>query len=107
MKHVKDYFREVFPTRIATDPDSVSRIGGVIQFVITGEQAGTWVLDFKNQAGGVRTGPSADADLTLTLADTDFLSMMEKSIDPMELYRQEKIQIDGSLLFFKILSRVM
>lgn len=52
---------------------AVSQVGAVIQLRLQ-DPPSDWVLDLKNGTGAVRAGIAADADLTLQMADADFVA---------------------------------
>jgi len=93
---VKEYFDKVFPEKIAANPELPKRINTVFQFDITGEQAGTWTIALTG-AGVVTEGAAAAPGCTIIVSDADFIAMMEKTANPMQLYMGQKLKVKGNL----------
>ena len=68
----------------------------VFQFHLKGPDA-SWVVDVKNGKGSVTAG-TATADVTLELADADFLDMTTGKADPQKLYFAGKLKISGNVM---------
>jgi 3-hydroxyacyl-CoA dehydrogenase/3a,7a,12a-trihydroxy-5b-cholest-24-enoyl-CoA hydratase len=81
---------------IEKTPDLVGKVGTVFQFHLKGPDA-SWVVDVKNGKGSVTAG-TATADVTLELADSDFLDMTTGKADPQKLYFAGKLKISGNVM---------
>jgi 3-hydroxyacyl-CoA dehydrogenase/3a,7a,12a-trihydroxy-5b-cholest-24-enoyl-CoA hydratase len=76
--------------------DLVSKVGTVFQFNLKGPDA-SWNVDVKNGKGSVAAG-TAPADVTLELADEDFLAMTSGKADPQKLFMTGKLKISGNVM---------
>ncbi|MBI2892266.1 MAG: SDR family NAD(P)-dependent oxidoreductase [Deltaproteobacteria bacterium] len=82
---------------IADHPELVGKVGTVFQFKFA-EPPGAWALDLKNGAGAVTEGTVGGADVTLELADADFVGMAMGKLNPQKLYFGGKLKISGNVM---------
>ncbi len=75
----------------------VGQIGTVFQFKLTNPES-AWTVDVKNGSGSVTAGVNAAADVTLELADSDFMDMTSGKADPQKLYFGGKLKISGNVM---------
>ncbi|MDR3417051.1 MAG: SDR family NAD(P)-dependent oxidoreductase, partial [Nevskia sp.] len=69
----------------------------VFQFLLK-EPDSAWVLDMKAGDGAVRTGTDEKPDVTLELADADFVAMSTGKADPNKLYFGGKMKVGGNVM---------
>ena len=69
----------------------------VFQFVLTGPDS-AWVLDMKSGDGSVSQGTADKPDVTLELADADFIAMSTGKADPNKLYFGGKMKVSGNVM---------
>ena len=82
---------------IARNPDLVGRVGKTFLFKLTSPDS-AWTVDVKNGKGAVQTGAIDKPDVTLELADADFMAMTGGKADPMKLYMGGKLKISGDIM---------
>jgi len=78
----------------AADPALVSKVGGVFHFKIDGK---SWSVDLKNGSGSVKQGPPEKADVTITIAEADFVNLMTGQANGQSLFMQGKLKIQGNM----------
>jgi len=97
MSVVRDYFEKTLPANIEADPDKAASIGAVYQFNITGEDAGTWAVDFTADENWVTVGPNADAQCTVIVSGTDFADMISGNLPGPQAFMMGKLKIEGDM----------
>jgi 3-hydroxyacyl-CoA dehydrogenase/3a,7a,12a-trihydroxy-5b-cholest-24-enoyl-CoA hydratase len=75
----------------------VQKIGTTFQFRVKNPDA-DYLVDVKNGAGGVTKGLGDKPDVTLEIADTDFMDMTSGKADPQKLYFGGKLKISGNVM---------
>lgn len=80
----------------------LDKVGKVYAFELT-EPDSSWILDVKNAPGGVTSG-GGKADCTLKLTEADFSAMTKGEIDPMKLYMEGRLKIEGDIMASQKLS---
>jgi putative sterol carrier protein len=68
------------------------------QWNITGEQASTWAFKIVNGQGEVVPGGVEKPDITITVKDTDWLSIVEGKLDPTTAFMTGKVKIAGDMM---------
>lgn len=91
MADVKAVFTEI-ETRLKNDPATAKDIDGVFKFVVTGEGAGSYIVD--TRAIEVRES-NDEGEVTITIDGADLVAVQEGSLDAMQAFMLGKIQVDG------------
>lgn len=81
------------------NPEAAVGLNKILQLNISGDEAGQWALKIANQACELLPGSVEKPDLTLSLADKDWLSMAEGKLDPMNAYMTGKLKATGDIAF--------
>jgi 3-hydroxyacyl-CoA dehydrogenase/3a,7a,12a-trihydroxy-5b-cholest-24-enoyl-CoA hydratase len=100
---------------VADNKDLVDRIQTVFQFKITdcaaapsGEPTGgldsVWTINLKDAPGSVLPGESVKPDVTLEIAESDFIDMTSGKADAQKLYFGGKLKISGNVMASQKLS---
>ncbi len=87
----------VIADHIQRTQDIVARIGTTFVFKLTSPES-IYTLDLKNGAGGVTPGAADKADVTLEIADADFMAMTSGKADAQKLYFGGKLKISGNVM---------
>ena len=95
IENVQDYFDNVVTKRLETDPEGAKAIDAVFQFNITGDGGGDWVIDFKTPE--VRGGAEDSADCTVTMGDSDFLGILNNTLNPMQAFMTGELVVEGNI----------
>ncbi len=103
----KQIFEERIASRLA-DPDqqaAAKEIDAVYQFNITGDDGGEWVVNLTECT--VSAGTHDEADCTITVADEDFVSLVEGTVPGPQLFMMGKLQVGGNMGLAMKLSSVI
>ncbi|MGH6908077.1 MAG: SCP2 sterol-binding domain-containing protein, partial [Aestuariivirga sp.] len=82
---------------IVQKPELAGQIKTVFQFKLS-NPGSAWVIDLKNGNGACTSGTTAAPDVTLDLADSDFLDMCTGKADPNKLYFGGKLKVTGNIM---------
>ncbi len=94
MASVKDIFSDI-EKRISADPAKTkSEIDGIFKFVVTGDDAGTWLVDCKAVAVKNQEG---DSDVSITVAGSDLAEIHAGTLDPMQAFMMGKVVVEGDM----------
>merc|ERR1712185_673857 len=77
--------------------------GAVFQLVVGDEKL---CIDLKNGTGAVKWGEDK-ADVTITLADADFVAMAEGKLDGMQAFMSGKLKIKGNMMLAQKLGPIL
>ena len=86
---------------VAEHPELAEKIQKVFKFVLKDPES-TWTLDLKK--GAVGEGETAKPDVTLELADADFMNMTSGKADPQKMYFEGKLKVSGDVMASQKLS---
>ncbi|KAL4658240.1 hydroxysteroid dehydrogenase-like protein 2 [Arapaima gigas] len=78
-------------------PELVKTTQGVYQFDLTGEHAGFWFIDLKNDAGSAGIGNPSKPDVILTMDSADFVKMFKGNLKPTMAFMSGKLKIKGDM----------
>jgi len=90
------------------NPDVVKSTQGVYKFDLSGEHAGTWYIDLKNNSGAAGPGePSVKADVVMTMDSADFSKMFAGKMKPTMAFMTGKLRIKGDMTMAIKLEKMM
>jgi len=94
MSPVQEVF-DAIADGIASEPGTVSKVGGVFHFKISDK---SYTVDLKNGKGSVKSSAPEKADCTLTFgSETDFVNLMTGKANGQNLFMQGKMKIQGNM----------
>jgi putative sterol carrier protein len=86
---------DVIATRF--DPNAAVGVDAVYQFDLTGADGGTYHIRIAEGRCEVGEGVRADARITITMAASDYLDMINGVLNPRMAYIAGKLKIRGDL----------
>ncbi|XP_043916999.1 hydroxysteroid dehydrogenase-like protein 2 isoform X2 [Protopterus annectens] len=88
--------------------DVVKSVQGIYQFELSGENAGTWHLDLKNENGSAGQGEAPKkADVVMSLDSGDFVKMFAGKLKPTMAFMSGKLKIKGDMALAIKLEKLM
>lgn len=78
-------------------PDKAVDVEAVIQYHLTGEEAGDWVVKIGNGKCEVERGTTENATMTLRADSQDYKDIILGNLDPMTAFMQQKVKLTGNL----------
>jgi hypothetical protein len=87
---VRAFFTEWLPEKLRNNPGLAKEINAVYVFDIGG--FGQWTVDLPN-GGVIREGAHANPGCTVTMAQADFQSLIEKPSSAMMLFTMGKLKV--------------
>jgi putative sterol carrier protein len=91
----RDFFKNILPKRF--NPDKAGGIDVVVQVSIIGNNGGEWIVTIKDQKLSVDEGQHPSPNLTLKMAEKDYLDLVNGKISAEKAFFSGKIQFKGSL----------
>ena len=90
-------FEETLPEKLEENPDQAKATDAIYVFNLTGDDGGTWTLNFKKDDDFVSEGESEDAECIVTMSDSDFVDMWNGDLNPAQAFMMNKISIEGNM----------
>lgn len=94
-KNAQELFDVQLPQALAKSPDKAREVGSIYVFKISGEGGGEWTVDLKSATPAITKGVQPGADCTISIASSDFTSLLGNPAMGMQLFMQGKLKIEG------------
>ncbi len=92
----KEFIEKVLPERLS-DPEKLKGLDVTLQFDITGEAGGKWVLSIKDRDAQIREGSVEDPRITLKMKDTDYVSLVNGDLSGQKAFMSGKLRFKGDM----------
>jgi putative sterol carrier protein len=79
------------------DPDTVKGLNAQIQFDLSGEAGGQWVVSVADGQVTTARGAAPNPNVTATLSAADFVLMVNGEMKPMNAFMTGKLKIKGDM----------
>ncbi len=80
------------------NPTAAGNMTRILQWNITGEEAGVWAFQIDNGVGHLIPGGVEKPDITFTISDTDWAAIAEGRQDAMKAFMAGKLKVDGNMM---------
>jgi putative sterol carrier protein len=78
-------------------PEKAAGVDAVIQYHLTGDQGGDWVIKIGDGACTVAPGTADKPTLTLTADAADYLQIISGKLNAMSAFAEGKVKLKGDL----------
>jgi putative sterol carrier protein len=95
-KTPKQFLEEILPNKFK--PEKAADFDVTAQLNLTGPNGGCWILTLKNQKLKVTEGTHPSPTLTLTVADSDFMDLVNGKLKTTQAFFGGKIHLSGNLI---------
>lgn len=92
----REFIESVLPQKLS-DPEKLKGIDVTLQFDISGERGGKWVLEIKEQAVEVREGTVENPRITLKMKDTDYVDLVNGELSGPKAFMSGKLRFRGDM----------
>lgn len=92
---ISGFFNETIGGRLEKNPDRAKKVGGVFEFVISGDQGGTWSVNLKTAT--MQSGAGDTMDCRIRMKDADFLDLINSRLNPMQAFTSGKLKVEGNI----------
>ena len=98
-KKISEFSRPqpVVPAEKAFKPDVAEGVEAVIQYHLTGEEGGDWIIDIHEGKCTVSEGTAENPKMTLTADAQDFKDVLLGNANGMQYFMQGKLKLAGDL----------
>ncbi len=77
--------------------DKAGNFKAAIQFDLSGEDGGQWVVSIADGSAAVQKGVADDPKAVIRMDASDFADMMSGKLDPMNAFMLGKVKVEGDL----------
>lgn len=84
---------------IQSNTEKATSVNAAFVFELTGDEGGTYTVDLRQSASApfVTTGASEDANVTITMAASDWSGILSGAVNPMQAFMMGKIKVKGDM----------
>mmetsp|Transcript_984 Transcript_984/g.1326 ORF Transcript_984/g.1326 Transcript_984/m.1326 type:complete len:110 (-) Transcript_984:18-347(-) len=83
------------------------KMGGAVFQLVVSDSGDKLCIDLKNGSGTTIRGDGEKADVTITMADADFVAMAEGKLDGMQAFMSGKLKISGNMMLAQKLAPIL
>ncbi|NRA34374.1 MAG: hydantoinase B/oxoprolinase family protein [Polyangiaceae bacterium] len=94
---VADYFARVLPEKLGPDATMAGDFRGIFAYDISGEQSAQFTITIGEGEWSISDGVSDKAVFSISMADTDFLKLMNSEITGQDAFMEGKLKFDGDV----------
>ena len=81
----------------AFKPEAAPGVEAVIQYILTGDQGGDWIITIHEGKCTVQEGKAPSPNVTITADGVDFANVLTGKMNAMQAFMQGKIKLSGDL----------
>jgi putative sterol carrier protein len=96
IKTPQEFFDKVLPAKF--DPNKAAGFEAIMQMSIAGPSGGEWIVTIKDQKLDTKQGVHPSPTLSIKMADTDFVDMMNGKLSGERAFMTGKLKFKGSMV---------
>jgi putative sterol carrier protein len=105
MTNARAFFEKTLPGKLTAE--RAADLGAKFQFNIDGDSGGSWIVDLTAPSDWVSEGESLDADCTINMKESDFIGILDRSVNPQMAFMMGKIRVSGNLALSLKLPKIL
>ena len=105
MTTARSFFETTLPAKLT--PEAAQAIGANFQFVIDGDDGGSWNVNLTSETDWIREGLDEGADCTIAMKESDFLGIVAGTTNPQMAFMLGKIRVTGNLALSLKLPKIL
>jgi putative sterol carrier protein len=91
----KEFMETVLPGKLS--PEKLAGLDLTLQFSITGEKGGEWVLIIKDNKAEIKAGTIENPKITLKMKDEDYLKLVNGELSGQKAFMSGKLKFKGDM----------
>ena len=91
----KEFLDKVLPEKF--DPEKAADLSAVVQFKISGDDGGEWILTIKDKKLEIRDGTVDSPDMTLIMKDKDYVALVNGKLSGQKAFMTGKLKFKGDM----------
>jgi putative sterol carrier protein len=91
----KEFMETVLPGKLS--PEKLAGLDLTLQFSITGEKGGEWVLIIKDNKAEIKAGTVENPKITLKMKDEDYLKLVNGELSGQKAFMSGKLKFKGDM----------
>jgi putative sterol carrier protein len=78
-------------------PEAAPGVEAIIQYILTGDQGGDWIINIHEGKCTVQEGKSPNPNVTITADAVDFANVLTGKMNAMQAFMQGKVRLSGDM----------
>jgi len=92
----RQFIEDELPEKLS-DPEKLKGLDFVLQFNITGDEGGEWILEVKDQKSEIKEGAADNPKITLKMKDKDFVKLVNGELSGQKAFMSGKLKFKGDM----------
>ena len=105
MLTARRFFERDLPNKLTAE--TAADLSAKFQFNIDGDNGGSWTVDLTAPSDWVREGDDGDADCTISMKESVFLGILDRSVNPQMAFMMGKLRVAGNLALSLKLPKIL